>query len=240
VYYFGLPEGWTPDHVPNKAALGLLRRLVHNKCDADPSHKICHATLQCALRSHAGPTMQPMRSCCICCTNRQEADKTPTRDRLKLIARVVNVDEWAKTGPLSGYVRPSQIPLGGHNSSALRANLPYISASAAKKHLQSTASWLHHGASLRAEMSPVWLLLCAHATVHRLCAQEVTLLRKYNDKPIMTRPQHKFFTGPNYLEVSWHNIFASSPGTAGMCDCDHVHACRWILMCISGRTWLGR
>ena len=32
VYYFGLPEGWTPDHVPNKAALGLLRRLVHNKC----------------------------------------------------------------------------------------------------------------------------------------------------------------------------------------------------------------
>ena len=34
VYYFGLPEGWTPDHVPNKAALGLLRRLVHNKCDA--------------------------------------------------------------------------------------------------------------------------------------------------------------------------------------------------------------
>ena len=38
-------------------------------------------------------------------TRRQEADKTPTRDRLKLIARVVNVDEWAKTGPLSGYVR---------------------------------------------------------------------------------------------------------------------------------------
>ena len=34
-----------------------------------------------------------------------------------------------------------------------------------------------------------------------LHSQEVTLLRKYNDKPIMTRPQHKFFTGPNYLEV---------------------------------------
>ena len=27
------------------------------------------------------------------------------------------------------------------------------------------------------------------------------MLRKYNDKPIMTRPQHKFFAGPNYLEV---------------------------------------
>ena len=36
VYYFGLPEGWTSDHVPNKAALGLLRRLVHNKCGAGP------------------------------------------------------------------------------------------------------------------------------------------------------------------------------------------------------------
>ena len=34
-----------------------------------------------------------------------------------------------------------------------------------------------------------------------LFPQEVTLLRKYNDKPIMTRPQHKFFTGANYLEV---------------------------------------
>ena len=26
-----------------------------------------------------------------------------TRDRLKLIARVVNVEQWAKEGPLSGY-----------------------------------------------------------------------------------------------------------------------------------------
>ena len=31
--------------------------------------------------------------------------------------------------------------------------------------------------------------------------QEIALLRKYNDKPLMTRPQQKFFTGPNYLEV---------------------------------------
>lgn len=34
------------------------------------------------------------------------------------------------------------------------------------------------------------------------CAlQELALLRKYNDKPLMTRPQQRFFTGPNYLEV---------------------------------------
>jgi len=82
---------------------------------------------------------------------------------------------------------------------------------------------------------------CASLTVHaRLCTQEVTLLRKYNDKPIMTRPQHKFFTGSNYLEVSCHEFCASSRVTASMYDCEHVNACRWILMCISGRTWLGR
>ena len=32
MYYFGLPDGWTPEQVPNKAALGLLRRFVHNGC----------------------------------------------------------------------------------------------------------------------------------------------------------------------------------------------------------------
>lgn len=56
-----------------------------------------------------------------------------TRDRLKLIARVVNVEQWAKEGPLSSY---------------------------------------EHG-----------------------------LLKRYNDKPILTRPQHTFFRGPNYMEV---------------------------------------
>ena len=71
--------------------------------------------------------------------SRHEADKTPTRDRLKLIARVVNVDEWAKTGPLSGYVRPSLTPLGGHNPSAFFAKLPYTLASADKA-LQSITS----------------------------------------------------------------------------------------------------
>lgn len=33
--------------------------------------------------------------------NGKEADGTPTRDRLKLIARIVNVDEWRVKGPLS-------------------------------------------------------------------------------------------------------------------------------------------
>jgi hypothetical protein len=33
--------------------------------------------------------------------NGKEADGTPTRDRLKLIARIVNVDEWRAKGPLS-------------------------------------------------------------------------------------------------------------------------------------------
>ena len=34
-----------------------------------------------------------------------------------------------------------------------------------------------------------------------LGSAEHSLLLKYNDKPLLTRPQQKFFTGPNYLEV---------------------------------------
>lgn len=41
----------------------------------------------------------------------KEADGCPTRDRLKLIPRVVNVDEWATTAPLSGTVRGNKQPL---------------------------------------------------------------------------------------------------------------------------------
>jgi len=52
---------------------------------------------------------------------------------LKLIARVVNVEEWAKKGPLSSY--------------------------------------------------------------------EHSLLNNYNDKPILTRPQQKFYSGRNYFEM---------------------------------------
>lgn len=52
---------------------------------------------------------------------------------MKLIARVVNVEQWAKEGPLTSY--------------------------------------------------------------------EHSLLRNYNDKPILTRPQHAFFRGPHYLEI---------------------------------------
>lgn len=65
--------------------------------------------------------------------NGREADGTPTRERLKLIARVVNVEEWAENAPLSG-------------------------------------------------------------TEHKL-------LTTYNEKPVLTRPQQAFFTGPNYFEV---------------------------------------
>lgn len=64
-----------------------------------------------------------------------ELDGQPTRDRLKLLGRVVNIDEWAKEGPLSGA--------------------------------------------------------------------EQRLLRNYNGKPILTRPQQKFYSSPDgsYLEI---------------------------------------
>eukprot|EP00877_Chromochloris_zofingiensis_P004334 jgi/Chrzof1/13901/Cz08g16190.t1 len=65
--------------------------------------------------------------------NGREADGTPTRERLKLIARVCNPEEWAKKGPLSSY--------------------------------------------------------------------EYKLLINYNEKPVLTRPQHYFHVGPEYLEV---------------------------------------
>ena len=67
--------------------------------------------------------------------NGVEFDGQPTRDRLKLLPRIVNVDEWAVEGPLSGA--------------------------------------------------------------------EVRLLRSYNGKPLLTRPQQRFYADPNgtYLEI---------------------------------------
>jgi hypothetical protein len=61
----------------------------------------------------------------------------PTRDRLKLLPRIVNVDEWAIAGPLNGA--------------------------------------------------------------------EVRLLRNYNGKPILTRPQHRFYSDPagTYFEMDF-------------------------------------
>ncbi len=35
VYYFGLPEGWDPAMVDNKAALQLFQRFVHDDTEAD-------------------------------------------------------------------------------------------------------------------------------------------------------------------------------------------------------------
>ena len=57
----------------------------------------------------------------------QHTCRSPTRERLKLIARVGNVEEWSKAGPLSGA--------------------------------------------------------------------EQRLISKYNDKPLLTRPQHSYFAG---------------------------------------------
>jgi hypothetical protein len=96
VYYFGLPDDWTPEQVGNSAALGLLQRFV-----ADGT----------------------------------EFDGQRTRDRLKLIPRIVNVEEWASVSRLSGT--------------------------------------------------------------------EVRLLKNYNGKPILTRPQQKFFLAQDksYFEI---------------------------------------
>lgn len=63
----------------------------------------------------------------------RESDNTKTRDRLKLIPHVTNLDEWAKESGLSGA--------------------------------------------------------------------EQRLLHKYNDKPLLTKPQHHFYSGPDYFEV---------------------------------------
>jgi len=65
--------------------------------------------------------------------NGREADGAPTRDRLKLIARICYPDEWVAEAPLNGA--------------------------------------------------------------------EARLLANYNDKPLLTRPQHRFYHGEGYLEV---------------------------------------
>ena len=94
VFYFALPARWDPETHPCPAALGLLRRFVHNG---------------------------------------REDDGTPTRDRLKLIARIANPEEWVEDA--------------------------------------------------------------------RLSTPEARLLQNYNDKPLLTRPQHKFYHGDGYLEI---------------------------------------
>ncbi|KAK9862586.1 hypothetical protein WJX84_000829 [Apatococcus fuscideae] len=65
--------------------------------------------------------------------DQHESDSSPTRNWLKLIPRISNADEWAKTGPLNGA--------------------------------------------------------------------EYRLINNYNDKPVLTRPQHSFYTGPDYFEM---------------------------------------
>ncbi len=48
--------------------------------------------------------------------NKREFDGTPTRDRFKLIPRIVNVAEWAEKGPLSGACGPPTAPLAAEKA----------------------------------------------------------------------------------------------------------------------------
>lgn len=48
--------------------------------------------------------------------NKREFDGTPTRDRLKLIPRIVNVAEWAEKGPLSGERGRGRFWVGGEGA----------------------------------------------------------------------------------------------------------------------------
>ena len=74
------------DVVGTSAVRGLLKAcqpIIHRDCHAR------QAALGLAQRFvHGG----------------KEADGSPTRDRLKLMPRVVNKEEWARTAPLSGPV----------------------------------------------------------------------------------------------------------------------------------------
>ena len=86
----------------------------------------CRELSYCMMDALAFKPVAHMRGPSVHCSSR-------TRDRLKLIPRVVNVDQWAVEGPLSGA--------------------------------------------------------------------EHKLLANYNDKPLMTKPQHRCFRGPNYFEI---------------------------------------
>jgi hypothetical protein len=123
VYYFALPEGWQPSQVglyvkavfltacwgavlstwlTVEAAKGWLAGLPANfpgwrgylpfACFTNPAFRpLPQVPNQAALE-----LVQRFMH------NKREFDGTPTRDRLKLIPRIVNVAEWAEKGPLSG------------------------------------------------------------------------------------------------------------------------------------------
>ena len=56
--------------------------------------------------------------------NGREMDGQPTRDRLKLIPRIVNADEWAQKGPLSGgWVGCLGWVIGGHRRGTHRGGV---------------------------------------------------------------------------------------------------------------------
>lgn len=65
----------------------------------------------------------------------------------------------------------------------------------------------------------------------RLSGYQTSLMAKYNAKPVLTRPQHVFFRGPDYLEVSmnchqWNYLGRKSlsgmRGRMHTMDCAHA------------------
>ena len=128
VYTFALPPEWDPAASERAAAAGAPAAGEGGATASTPVPG--GAASASTAPAFSGPALALTRRFV---HNGKEADGTPTRDRLKLIARVANPAEWATTGPLNGA--------------------------------------------------------------------ESKLLGSYNDKPLLTRPQHKFFHGPGYLEV---------------------------------------
>lgn len=141
----------------------------------------------------------------------KEADGSPTRDRLKLMPRVVNVEEWARTAPLSGPVSlptmhcphgmSTQDCIGqratnevGMRHSWIWCKVQQLQGLHRDRYLITSTG--RRGAAVQA--GSIWVL---ELEVPGGGAQEVGLLRRYNDKPLLTRPQQKFFLTPTYLEI---------------------------------------
>lgn len=131
--------------------------------------------------------------------NKREFDGTPTRDRFKLIPRIVNVAEWAEEGPLSGArALPVDGRVGGEAAAVGSACPPAAQLAPTGWPPRSLAAPAHrHMAGptvLRAALFPRASIICpfppgTHA------GYEHRLLMNYNDKPLLTRPQQRFYTG---------------------------------------------
>lgn len=119
--------------------------------------------------------------------NKREFDGTPTRDRFKLIPRIVNVAEWAEKGPLSGAYRPCRphaCQEDGTNSPAIACRSLHLCVSKRRGAVRS-----------HAVMAPSATGVCLSPRFHDAAGYEHRLLMNYNDKPLLTRPQQRFYTG---------------------------------------------